>query len=118
MKRLLRVGIVLMLSACDWGPFGTDDSDEDNRFLIDLRNISVGQVTIQIAGEPAGFLLQGISVATIQRTAEPGQEIVFEALLDGTGPIHAISCRYDPPSDRSSRRRVSWNGAELQCLGW
>ena len=118
MKRFLRVGIVLLLSACDWGPFGTDDSGEDNRFLIDLRNISLSSVTIRIAGEPEGFLVQGISVATIRRSAEPGQEMVFEALLDETQLVHAISCRYDPPSEVSSRRRVSWNGAELQCLGW
>lgn len=118
MRPLLRVCIVILLASCDWGPFGTDDSGEDNRFLIDLRNISLSPVTIRIAGEPAGFLVQGISVATIRRSAEPGQEIVFEALLNETLVVHAISCRYDPPSDVSSRRRVSWNGAELQCLGW
>jgi hypothetical protein len=119
MKRGVRIAFVLLLSACDWGPFGSEDATEDHRFLIDLRNISISPVTIRIAGEPAGFVVQGISVTTIQRSAEPGHDLVFEALLEGlTSPVHAVSCRYSPPSDGSPRRRVSWNGAELQCLSW
>jgi hypothetical protein len=115
----VHLGIALALSACNWGPLGTETGDEDHRFLIDLRNISLSPVTIRIAGEPSGFLVQGISVTTIQRSAEPGQDLVFEALLEGgTSPVHATSCRYSSPSDGDTRRRVSWNGAALQCLGW
>jgi len=75
-------------------------------------------VTVRVAGEAEGFLVQGISVLTIQRTAEPGQELVFEALIDESVLIQIAASRYTPPSDATPRRRVSWNGADLECLNW
>jgi hypothetical protein len=114
----VHLGIALVLSACNWGPFGTETGDEDHRFLIDLRNISFDPVTLKLADESSGFVVQAISVTTIQRTAEPGQELVFEALIDETVLVQTTSCRYTPPSDASPRRRVSWDGASLLCLNW
>jgi hypothetical protein len=112
------IGIcALLAAACDAGPFGSD-APEDHRFLIDLRNLSIEPVTVRVAGEAEGFLVQGISVLTIQRTAEPGQELVFEALIDESVLIQIAACRYTPPSDATPRRRVSWNGADLECLNW
>jgi hypothetical protein len=113
---LLCLGI--LAGACDFGPFGTESGEEDHRFLIDLRNVSLDPVTLKLAGEPAGFLVQGISVTTIQRSAEPGQELVFEALIGETVLVQTTRCRYTPPSDASPRRRVSWDGSALQCLNW
>ena len=104
-------------ATCDAGPFGSD-APEDHRFLIDLRNLSIEPVTVRVAGEAEGFLVQGISVLTIQRTAEPGQELVFEALIDESVLIQIAASRYTPPSDATPRRRVSWNGADLECLNW
>lgn len=109
--------------SCSSSPPATGDrsgegDDEDHRFLIDLRNISLNPVTFKLADEPAGFLVQGISVATIQRTAEPGQELVFEAVIGEIVLVQATSCRYTPPSEASPRRRVSWDGNRLLCLHW
>ena len=113
------IGIcALLASGCDTGPFGSDDAAEDHRFLIDLRNISIEPVTLRVGGEMEGFLVQGISVLTIQRTAEPGQDLVFEALIDESVLVQTTACRYTPPSDATPRRRVSWNGADLECLNW
>jgi hypothetical protein len=113
------IGICALVGpACDLGPFGTDEAAEDHRFLIDLRNISIAPVTLRIAGEAEGFLVQGISVVTIQRRADPGQDLVFEALVDEGVLAQTTACRYSPPSDVTPRRRISWNGAELQCLNW
>jgi len=108
----------VLIAACDLGPFGSDDAEEDHRFLIDLRNISIDPVTVRIAGEAEGFLVQGISVTTIQRRASPGQDLVFEALIDETVLVQTTACRYTPPSEATPRRRVSWDGAELECLHW
>jgi hypothetical protein len=120
--RMSRLGCGLALGlglfvACDGGPLGSDEV-EDHRFLVDLRNISLGPVTIKLADEPEGFLIQGISVTTIQRSAEPGSELVFEAIVGEDFLAQSVACRYNPPSDTSPRRRVSWNGADLQCLSW
>ena len=108
----------ILAVACDFGPFGAGSEEEDDRFLVDLRNISFDPVTLKLAGELTGFLVQGISVTTIQRTAEPGQELVFEALINETVLVQTTRCRYMPPSDASPRRRVSWDGSTLQCLNW
>ena len=108
----------LPAAACDVGPFGSDDAPEDHRFLIDLRNISIEPVTLRLAGEVEGFLVQGISVVTIQRTADPGQDLMFEALIDEAVLVQTAACRYNPPSDATPRRRISWNGADLECLNW
>jgi hypothetical protein len=108
----------LVAGACEAGPFGSEDAEEDHRFLIDLRNISIEPVTLRVGGETEGFLVQGISVVTIQRGAEPGADLVFEALLVESVVVRTVACRYTPPSDGAPRRRVSWNGAELQCLNW
>lgn len=75
-------------------------------------------MTLRIAGEAEGFLVQGISVTTIQRRATPGQDLVFEALIDETVLVQTTACRYTPPSDATPRRRISWDGARLQCLNW
>ncbi|HYO46832.1 MAG TPA: hypothetical protein VEY33_09115 [Gemmatimonadota bacterium] len=115
---ILRAWILLVLAACSGGPFGREGDDEDHRFLIDLRNISFDPVTLKLADEPSGFVVQAISVMTIQRTAEPGHELVFEALIDETVLVQTTSCRYAPPSDASPRRRVSWDGSSLRCLNW
>ena len=113
------IGICAATAAgCDVGPFGSEDGPEDHRFLVDLRNISIEPVTLRLAGEVEGFLVQGISVTTIQRRADPGQDLVFEALIDESEPVQTAACRYTPPSDATPRRRVSWNGAELECLNW
>lgn len=109
---------VILAVACDFGPFGSESGEEDNRFLIDLRNVSLDPVTLKLADEPSGFVVQGISIVTIQRSAEPGQELVFEALMDEIVLVQAASCRYTPPSDASPRRRVSWDGSRLLCLNW
>jgi hypothetical protein len=103
--------------ACDGGPFGSDEV-EDHRFLIDLRNVSLDPVTIKLSNEPEGFVVQGISVMTIQRFAEPGAEIAFEVIVGGGFLAGTTSCRYNPPSDSRPRRQVSWSGAELLCLNW
>ena len=108
----------LIAAGCDVGPLGSDDGQEDHRFLIDLRNISTDPVTLKLAGEVEGFLVQGISVVTIQRMADPDQELVFEALIEETVLVQTTACRYTPPSNSAPRRRVSWNGAALQCLNW
>lgn len=112
------VWCALTAGACDVGPFGSDDGEEDHRFLIDLRNISIDPVTLRVAGETEGFLVQGISVVTIQRRADPGQDLLFEALIDESVLVQSTACRYTPPSDATPRRRVSWDGAELECLNW
>ena len=109
--------VLVIVAGCDGGIFGSDE-EEDHRFLVDLRNISLAPVTIKLAQEPEGFLVQGISVTTIQRSAEPGAELVFEAIVGEDFLAQSVSCRYNPPSDVSPRRRVSWNGADLQCLSW
>src|SRR5688500_3467421 len=108
----------LIAAGCDVGPLGSDDGQEDHRFLIDLRNISTDPVTLKLAGEVEGFLVQGISVVTIQRMADPDQELVFKALIEETVLVQTTACRYTPPSNSAPRRRVSWNGATLQCLNW
>ena len=115
---MVGVCFTLVASACDGGPFGSDEGEEDHRFLIDLRNISTDPVTFRLAGEVEGFLVQGISVVTIQRRADPDQDVGFEALNDEAAVVRSTACRYTPPSDATPRRRVSWNGAELQCLNW
>lgn len=113
----LALGLALLI-ACDGGLFGSDEAEEDHRFLIDLRNVSLEPVTMKLVEEPEGFVVQGISVMTIQRTAEPGSDLAFEVVL-GTGFVAGtVLCRYRPPSDGSPRRRVSWNGADLLCLNW
>jgi hypothetical protein len=112
----LALGLGLFV-ACDGGLFGSDEV-EDHRFLVDLRNISLGPVTLKLADEPEGFLIQGTSVTTIQRSAQPGAELVFEAIVGEDFLAQAVSCRYTPPSDSSPRRRVSWDGADLLCLNW
>jgi hypothetical protein len=116
---VLTIGICALTAAgCDAGPFGSDDGAEDHRFLIDLRNISIEPVTLRLAGEVEGFVVQGISVVTIQRRAEPGEDLVFEALVDGSVLVQTAVCRYTPPSDTTPRRRISWDGAALECLNW
>ena len=115
---MIGLACALVSGACDLGPFGSDDKAEDHRFLIDLRNISIDPVTLRVGGEAEGFLVQGISVVTIQRRAAPGTDLVFEALVDQSLLVQTEACRYTPPSDAAPRRRVSWNGAELQCLNW
>ena len=116
--RMIGAGCALIAAACDLGPFGSDESEEDHRFLVDLRNVSIDPVTFRLAGEVEGFLVQGISVVTIQRRADPGRDLVFEALIDENTLVQTTACRYTPPSDATPRRRVSWNGADLQCLNW
>ena len=112
----IALGLALFV-ACDGGLFGSDE-EEDHRFLVDLRNISLAPVTIKLADEPEGFVIQGISVSTIQRSAAPGAELVFEAIVGEDFLAQTVACRYTPPSDASPRRRVSWNGADLLCLNW
>ena len=112
----LALGLGLFV-ACDGGLFGSDEV-EDHRFLVDLRNVSLGPVTIKLANEPEGFVIQGVSVTTIQRSAEPGEELAFEAIVGEDFLAQTVFCRYTPPSDSSPRRRVSWNGADLLCLNW
>ena len=98
------------------GAFGNKDAGEDHRFLIDLRNVSLSPVPIRVAASPRGSSSR-TSVTTIQRSAEPGQDLVSKPcstrLCWSKRPAAATS-----PSDGSPRRRVSWDGAELQCLGW
>jgi hypothetical protein len=112
----LALGLGLFV-ACDGGLFGSDEV-EDHRFLVDLRNVSLAPVTIKLANEPEGFVIQGVSVTTIQRSATPGAELAFEAIVGEDFLAQTVSCRYTPPSDTSPRRRVSWNGADLLCLNW
>lgn len=112
----IALGLTLLVG-CDAGLFGSDE-EEDHRFLVDLRNISLAPVTLKLADEPEGFVIQAISVTTIQRSAEPGAELVFEAIVGEDFLAQTASCRYTPPSDASPRRRVSWNGADLLCLDW
>ncbi len=114
--RTIGLCCALLAGACELGPFASEDTPEDHRFLIDLRNATDTPVTLGIVGEVNGFVVQGISVITIQRGAEPGQDLVFEARIEPT--FQTTACRYTPPSDVSPRRRVSWDGGGLQCLNW
>lgn len=121
-RQMSRLGCRIALGlglfvACDGGPFGSDEV-EDHRFLIDLRNVSLDPVTIKLSEEPQGFVVQGISVTTIQRSAEPGAELAFEVLVGGGFLAGTTSCGYNPPSDARPRRQVSWDGGDLLCLNW